>query len=525
MLQGPADSKDEHLHDVLAFHIIPRLRLRDAWALSQACSSLWKLVQTGLPDATFGSLVRNSFPPGHPLLQVEDSLLESEIRKLASTHAAIRSGQVTSAATCCLYEAEQTPLDGPSQLNHRGDHALRQRGHQLELLNIDYGPEQPTCQVIWSQLAPDLSREAAGRCRIFWAPNDEWVAIWYYLDEGIDGINNFMYALQLDTKEIRRINLPAHHARMLDPRISPDSSLVISSWVVSELSRHISTIIGVYRHTERKLSMEPADPDIPHPIRRHMELEAPGELVSFSPDRQRFATAHAGHILMLTKDEEVEWVLGLVRSPTSQMREQAASSPDGALVALWQPTEPTTMSLGVAEYIFLEEATPIEMDPPEAPVGLLWGLYGIVPVFRPEMVRGGPCLHSRPPSSMLIGCMPTGTEEVFDQQGARQLIGQISVKIGYCMPALSPDGAFIAAIDPTGQSVRVYSTLSGACLSQQPVTLVVHEVPRGAPHAPTAVLSWAPSERSLHLLAHYPRNVELDASQPLAKELLTVFRF
>ena len=90
MLQGRSDSQQQQLLDVLAFHVIPHLRLRDALALSHTCSTLWTLMQTDLPNTTYSSLAHNTCPPYHPLLAVTNSGLQAAIRSLAAVH--IRSG-------------------------------------------------------------------------------------------------------------------------------------------------------------------------------------------------------------------------------------------------------------------------------------------------------------------------------------------------------------------------------------------------------------------------------------------------
>ncbi|KAK9844772.1 hypothetical protein WJX74_006713 [Apatococcus lobatus] len=88
MFSSVMDAKHhQELQDVLAHHVVPLLKLRDAQALSQTCLSLRELVHTGLPAATWTSLARGTFPAAHPILAVDGLRMQSEVAQLAHFHA------------------------------------------------------------------------------------------------------------------------------------------------------------------------------------------------------------------------------------------------------------------------------------------------------------------------------------------------------------------------------------------------------------------------------------------------------
>ena len=57
--------------DIIALHIVPRLHAQDVQSLGHSCRQLWELVDTAVPPASWLSVASLSFPPGHPILNLD----------------------------------------------------------------------------------------------------------------------------------------------------------------------------------------------------------------------------------------------------------------------------------------------------------------------------------------------------------------------------------------------------------------------------------------------------------------------
>ena len=503
MLHSRADSQQRQLCDVLAFHIIPRLSLRDAWALSQTCSSLWQLVQKGLPGTTYGSLARNTFPAGHPILAADDSHMQTEISNLAALHASVRSGHVISATTSCLREGMPGPLYAPYVPDHGGQHALRLRNHQFQLHRLDLNAEQPLQEIIWTRPAPECHVHQEGKCQIAWSPDDCWAAIWYDLhnfedNNNLDTIGWFdvLYIVEMASQEIFEVIRTREFKPMLDPLITPDSSLMLIPWTC------IDYAIDIYSCSQRTIIVRIND----LAFGRYLDLDG---RISFSPDSLRFAIAHATGIRTHRRDGQLEFDLHAGKfDAIYKEHELVAWSPDGSSIASWRPC-PSMLHIIDAAQALLQGSVNLAVGPDEFGACLLWGSFGIVPVLKKNNDYARPSRHL---SSMLLGCNPANVRGKLDGSA---LMASVKVRIGHCMPVLSPDGAFIAAVDPAGHALQVFDVQSGACISRQGVVV-------DQSRWPTAFLAWTPAGRHLMLQVQYQH---INNQDKPGQELLAVFAF
>ncbi len=508
MLQGQSGSQQQQLHDVLAFHIIPRLGLRDAQALSQTCTSLRTLIQTGLPDSTLGSLARNTFPAGHPILAVHDSGLWTEIQKLAAMHASIRSGQIASSNTVSLFEGNQQPFDAPLTLDHAGGHALCQRSHQLQLYRLDFHDEQQATRLVWTRPAPENHGDEEGICKIFWSPDDRWAAIWYTIRDYEDNRSEFnahgwfdvLHIVVMDTLETFEAVHTTQISSMLAPHMAPDSNLILIQWTDP------NSAVDLYSISQRKVV---ATVNGPGAWRNRVHANADMR-VAFAPDSLRFAFASPHRAHVYTVDGKLDFIMfppGSGWNFNHGERPLLAWSPVGTSLACLSLAEPELVQLFSAAQGLLECTVPTGMGHFEQAAGLLWGPYGLLPVLRPASTSSSTKSRSRRGclNGMVIGCRSS--------QDA-QCKGPVKVKIGHCMPVLSPDGAFVAALDSDYSSVQVFDARSGACVLH-------HVVAIDLSRCPTVILAWRAPEVGLTVQVRIPWTPQVHA----VKEWLVVLRF
>ena len=89
------------------------------------------------------------------------------------------------------------------------------------------------------------------------------------------------------------------------------------------------------------------------------------------------------------------------------------------------------------------------------------------------------------------------------------------MQIGNCLPALSPDRTFLAALDPEGTAVSVYDASSGICVSRQEVDIDVTR--------PSVVsLVWEPLARGLVVQIGHYRSIRSFGAE---RQTLTVLKF
>ena len=124
MLGSFVDSKhQQEFEDILACHVVPRLRLCDAQAFSWACSSLHRVVQTSLPAATWAILASCNFLPGHPIPAADSWHMQTEMAQLVQFHASVCSGKCVCTAKACHFQgyADRDETDSLAYLSHSGE--------------------------------------------------------------------------------------------------------------------------------------------------------------------------------------------------------------------------------------------------------------------------------------------------------------------------------------------------------------------------------------------------------------------
>ena len=526
MLQGRADSQQQQLRDVLAFHVIPRLDLQDVSTLSQTCSSLWQLVQKDLPGVIYRSLALKTFPAGHPILAVDNSSMQAEIRGLAALHASIRSGHVVSATTSCLWEGNAAEVDALPAPNHRGDRALSQRNGHLQLHRLDLSAEQPLQEILWTAKAPEYLCSEEGHCRLYWSPDNCWAAIWYAVPEFVDddGVAlkyiDVLYMLDMASLEISEVTRERDDEMMLAPIIAPDSTLMVIPWS----AWFYTSAIEIYSCSQRTIFARIDG------LANYISRGVDGRL-GISPDGLRVAASiyAAGTRVYQTGGKlHLELQSGQVDDQGYDDHQQVAWSPDGSSIASWQPSL-SMVHVFDAMHGLMQESLSLDMGPNERGADLLWGIYGIVPVLRDSTVHESKHQFS----SMFVGCNPASGKGRLDKT---PLMGVVKVDIGLCMPALSPGGAFIAAVNPAQQLIQIFDVQSGTCVSEHGVVLDQSSQQRVAMDRSSgrliATLSWAPSGRCLMLQVEYlavPQDKTRQKHKPRQKQprqkLVTVLTF
>ncbi len=518
MLQGRSDSQQQQLLDVLAFHIIPQFCLRDAWALGQTCSTLWTLIQTGLPDKTYSSLARNTFPPHHPLLAVNDSDLRSAIRDLAAVHVSIRSGRIASSATLSLPEPNPPGMyDTLFMLSHRGDFLLSEQNHELRLHQLNVEGDELTMVLVWTMPALEPASSIFS-CDICWSPDDSRAVISRKVHTStIAGVAEsfVVHSVEINTQAVvKLLHCARQHPRQHLPQtlFSPDGSHVLIQW---DARFQDGCDFDVYSHWESKIVISARGGG----AWKTLTL-TPFIGFAFAPDSSRFAIAsnehHTGvciHVIDVNSKTEL-WRVKMGVTYTAFRSARLAWSPDGSQIVYWLPGNQPHLCMFDAEHGEPQAIVKVETRGfcPLRGYGLLWGLYSPLPILW----CGDAKYWERPKNDskscgILICCMP-GNERPTEWGNN----GHVLVQIGNCPPAISPDCMFLAALDPEGTSVCVHDARSGICVSRQEV----NDIKR-----PCAVsLVWEPLARGLIVqIDHY--SMQLNANLLLEQQTLTVLRF
>ncbi len=501
---------NEQLEDVLAFEIIPRLSLLDAQSLGQTCRSLRYMLKTDLLSATFRILANKTFPPGHPILAVDDANLQAEIEKLAATHASIRSGHPARVSTFCFPPGGRR-CDTAIVLNHAGDYALRGHNHELELLSCTMNAQEMSMELVWKQAAPANDENVP---RIFWSRNDRRACIWYDLWRLIV-TRHYVHARSTATaicfwdldKNIFQVMTDLQMDKPQDPCFSPDSSIVLIPW------RNVLTTIDIFSWSKHQIIARVRDPWSPFLGDELWNLQYVSH-IRFSPDSLQFAVTCHDHVMIYSQEGILQWVfhpdLGH-NIQTSHGNAQIAWSPTGSRIAYWHPATTGKLHIGhVAsglEEVF-ELAELAGHYDFENCAGLLWGLYGPLPVFEPHDVPI--CLGEF--SSMQLGLH--WTENCVTPPFAIQL-HPYKQQIGECMPALSPDGRFIAALADDRKFITIHDAYMDCVIFR-----AMAPQPKPERHlvgSDRASLAWASSGRRLVLQLmrrHYVSCCPSDALQP-----------
>ncbi len=263
MLQDRSDSQQRQLQDALAFEIIPRLSLLDAQSLGQTCSSLRNLLKTDVPGSTFRTLANKTFPPDHPMLAIDDSDLQTEIEKLAATHARIRGVHAASVSMSYFQEGGR-PCDTAIVLNHAGDHALRGHDRELELYQCNMDAEPMSLHLVWKHAAPPRHAHDHSAPRFFWSPDDRWACIWYdSWDVCVDlwavhvgSSSQATYLWHLDTQDAYQVTDDRKMDTPEDPCFSPDSNIMLIPW-----RKSVTTgTIDIFSWSERQIIARVRDP-------------------------------------------------------------------------------------------------------------------------------------------------------------------------------------------------------------------------------------------------------------------------
>ena len=264
----------QELHDVLAHHVVPLLRLRDAQALSQTCSSLRSLVHTGLPATTWSSLAHGTFPRAHPILAAHSSQIQSEVAQLAEFHASVRSGKpLKPAQTCMLQEGCNGVLGSPACLSHSAELFICEQEGEPRLYSLalacvssDAGSlreehNKPTASLLLIWPTMESSNTAQFReCTFSWSPDDSWVAIRYSLQdfedaraldiESSDCYHDVFYAFDVATKEVAFIMHTKASESFENVLLSSDSKFLLLAWSVDQFD---GTQIDIYDQPRRRL--------------------------------------------------------------------------------------------------------------------------------------------------------------------------------------------------------------------------------------------------------------------------------
>ncbi len=342
--------------------------------------------------------------------------------------------------------------------------------------------------------------DSRGRCEFSWSPNDSWLAIWYIYTESSPRFLA-VWLLEVSTKSISGVRPTRPTAYMQEPFISPDSNLmVIPLW-------SNDTAIDIYSCDRREFIARIDDPG--------SWYEPPSAFatlsLSISADSTRFAIARRDGVRVYGMDGVCQSVLcpdPLIDSPPSQrwMHQHVIWSSDGSRIAFWRPANATRLLILTPADSTSLAIAPLNFDTSdETGAGLLWGPYGILPVLR--AFKSSPTTSNRG----VIRTMLIGHGTAYGQESAH-LMGAVRVPIGYCMPVLSPDGSFIAALEPEGRSIQVFDAQSCACMMEHKVKI---NMKRARVH-----LAWTSSGRGLVVQAWH-------GSPPnsLAQEDLAVLRF
>ncbi|KAK9843267.1 hypothetical protein WJX74_009463 [Apatococcus lobatus] len=377
----------------MSWHTIPLLKMRDAQAISQTCSSLRRVVHTGLPATTWSSLARRTFPPAHPILAVDSVHMQTEVAQLAQFHASVRSGKCVATAKGCILQGNRGhPAhrdDSPAYLSHSGKLFLCQQAENICLYSLSLEcasekdhdqDEELMASLLFSQptMEDSITAEYKG-CSFFWSPDDSWVAIWYTVrdysdpravDFNANAIFAVVYIFQVATKQV----FAAMHTKDIETlaqvSVSPDSKLLFLAW--DNYTFNGSTI-DIYDPRERRVQCSVRD-----------EASQPGRL-SLSPCSKYFAMPPAANVHVYSTDGLLKTVLKSALPANKPSWEQVAWSPDELHLAIWQPGSPSAMCIFETEcWTFVRSIAVEEPDfgAGKEGAGLLWGLLGLMPMVR-----------------------------------------------------------------------------------------------------------------------------------------------
>lgn len=469
---------DQELLDFLAHHVVPLLSLRDAQALAQTCSSLRKLITTGLPATAWTSLAHHTILASHPILATDSAHIFSQLSQFADFHAAVRSGIPVNGAKACILKLHRRSSDTLAYLSHSGRLLLCQRENDIRMYSLDFPPEScnddgvcmaPTSLVV-SQ--PTLERQDGARwddCSFTWSPDDSWVAIWYKVKDpcdprsqiaerldsrnqryGPDGQFDVVYTFDVATKGIHEVTHRKEVERLLAPSISSDSQLLILPWTSRVFGTHV---IDIYSRANQQLVGRVRDEGYGWGA---TAIRHAAERLKLSPSSQCFALARAADVHVYSMDGSLKAVLDPGHPPlNSSHRQQVSWSPDGSLVAFWQPSAALCI-FETAHWTLVDELVLEKLGCSQGAGGMLWGPGGLVLIIQ-TIHRSGGCVLWRL-SDLLPVFQSSGTSRGLSSRAGSQ------VRMGDCMPAVSDDAAFVATLDKDGLNVRVLDMQSGACI-------------------------------------------------------------
>ncbi len=353
-------------------------------------------------------------------------------------------------------------------------------------------------ELVWQQAAPPRHANDESAPRFFWSPDDRWACIWYSLWEWDFGVGPWaddetvqaMYIWDLDTKDIHQVLDGLQMGIPQDPCFSSDSNIMLIPWL------NIATTIDIFSWSQRQIVARVSDS-------RGRQLDAhssndPFDLqTKFSPDNLRFAVARNHDVRIYNLDGVLQSVVCPDLPPSDPpplMLGQVAWSPTGSRIAFWHPATPKTLhifQMASASFMLEEVLTLAEHDPAEACAGLFWGPYGPLPIFGPLRTTR---FRSGAISSMQLGFHGTGNcrspSDVIQSRLHKQ-------EIGGCMPALSPDGQFVAAIAVQRSCITVHDASADSVKCCAMVPLPRPGFTMASDHFPS--LAWAPSGRRLVL--------------------------
>ena len=519
---------DQKLLDFLAHHVVPLLSLRDAQALGQTCSSLRNLITRVLPATTWTSLARHTMLSSHPILAADSAHMYAQLSQLADFHAAVRSDTPVRRAKASILFFRHSS-DTPAYFSHSADIFLCQQEEAIRLYSLDFpsehGHDRGVCtahtSLVFSQ--PTLERQDGARwddCSFTWSPDDSWVAIWYKVKDlcdpqsqtaerlgprnkrhGPDGQFDVVYTFDIATREVHEVTYRKEVERLLAPSISSDSQLLILQWTSQVFGTHI---IDIYSQANQQLMGRVRDEGHNGGIG---DVHLAVERLKPSPSSQCFALAHAADVHIYSMDGSLKAVLNPGHPPPEHsQRQQVSWSPDGSLIAYWQPGRAST-ALSIFETVqwtLVHGPLLVEFESRlERAGGMLWGPGGLMPIIRTRY-RSGCCILSKL-SHLMVAF------EWSSSLGSLSSTAVAKVRMGDCMPVASADGTFIAPLDTDRLNIFVLDVHSGACV-------FLDTIYRGpcplATSAGSFKLAWA----GRRLLVKHN-----GGSAPL--ELLTIFEF